>query len=201
MIPKIIHYCWFGGKEKQEAVKNCIKTWKEKLPEYELKEWNETNYDINKFKYSKQAYENKIWGFVADPIRIDVLYKYGGIYLDTDIEVYKPFDDLLNNKMVLGHEQPHYLSNATILAEAGNELLKEIIETYKNKEFVTKKHWWEYETGPMIITDVLSKYYDRDNMEYQENDKFKVYQKKYFVNHEELDDEVYCKHLMLGSWQ
>lgn len=129
-----------------------------------------------------------------------MLYEYGGIYLDTDIEVYKPFDDLLNNRLFVGHEQPHYLSNATIGAEKGHELLKEIIEVYKNKEFVKKENWWEYETGPMIITDVLSKYFDRDNMEYQENEKFKVFPKKYFVNYEELDEEVYCKHLMLGSW-
>lgn len=170
------------------------------MPDYEIKEWNEENFDVNMFEYSKEAYKNKVWGFVADPIRIDILYKYGGIYLDTDIEVYQSFDNLLDNKLFLGCEQPHYLSNATIGAEAGNKYLKEILDEYKNKQFVVKTNWWEYETGPMIVTDVLSKYIDRDSMEYQETEGLKIYPKKYFVNYEELDNEVYCKHLMLGSW-
>ena len=196
MIPKTIHYCWFGEKEKPIVVENCINTWKKFMPDFEIKEWNETNYDISKFNYSKVAYDNKVWGFVADPIRIDILYEYGGIYLDTDIEAYKSFSDLLDNKMFVGFEQPHYFSNATIGAEAGHPYLKEIIDTYKNKEFVIKENWWEYETGPMIITEVLSKYVDRDSMKYQETEKLKVYPKECFVN----SNDIYCRHLMLGSW-
>ena len=200
MIPKIIHYCWFGGKEKPDIVKNCIKSWKKYMPDYEFKEWNENNYDINKFEYSKEAYNNQVWGFVADPIRLDVLYEYGGIYLDTDVEVYKSFNDLLDNKFFIGAEQPHYFGNATIGSEKGNELLKEILEQYDKEKFIVKTNWWEYRTGPMIITDILSKYVNRDSMEYQKHDKLTVYPKKYFVNHDKLDDEVYCKHYMLGSW-
>lgn len=200
MIPKIIHYVWVGGKEKPDIVKNCIASWKKYMPDYEIKEWNESNYDINKFEYSKEAYKQKMWGFVGDSIRIDVLYQYGGIYLDTDVEVYKTFDDLLDNKFFIGFEQKHYFGNATIGAEKGNNLLKEIIDVYDTKKFVKKENWWDYETGPMIVTDILSQYVNRDSMEYQENEKLKVYPKKYFVNHEVLDDEVYCKHYMLGSW-
>lgn len=200
MIPKIIHYCWFGGKEKPDVVKNCIETWEKFMPDYEIKEWNENNYGTNKFNYSKEAYSNRIWGFVADPIRIDALYQYGGIYLDTDVEVYKSFDNLLDNKFFIGIEQPHYFGNATIGAEKGNELLKEILDIYRDKKFITHTNWWEYETGPMIVTDVLSKYVNRDSMEYQKHDKLTVYPKKYFVNHDKLDDDVYCKHHMLGSW-
>ena len=200
MIPKIIHYCWFGGKEKPDTVKNCIDSWKRFMPDYEIKLWNEDNIDVNMFEYSKEAYKNKIWGFVGDPIRIYLLYKYGGIYLDTDVEVYKSFDNLLDNKMFVGFEQPHYFGNATIGAEAGHEYLKEILDEYNKKEFIIKNNWWEYETGPMIMTDVLSKYVNRDSMKYQETNKLTVYEKKYFVNHDKLDNEVYCKHYMLGSW-
>ena len=200
MIPKIIHYCWFGKKEKPEVVKKCIRSWKKYMSDYQIKEWNEDNIDINNFNYSKQAYNEKMWGFVPDQIRIWILYKYGGIYLDTDVEVFKSFDDLLDNKFFIGIEQPHYFGNATIGVEKGNELLKEILQEYEKKRFVKKQNWWEYETGPMIITDVLSKYVNRDSMEYQKNDKITVYPKKYFVNHENLDSEVYCKHHMLGSW-
>lgn len=146
MIPKIIHCAWFGGKEKPEVVKKCIKSWKEHMPDYEIKEWNESNFDVNMFEYSKEAYNNKVWGFVADPIRIWALYNYGGIYLDTDVEVYKSFDDLLDNKFFIGFEQPHYFGNATIGAEKGNELLKEILDEYNKKKFVVKQNWWEYET-------------------------------------------------------
>lgn len=200
IIPKIIHYCWFGKKEKPDMVKKCIETWKTNMPDYEIKEWNEDNLDINKFLYAKQAYKEKMWGFVGDPIRIWLLYEYGGIYLDTDIEVYKPFNEMLDKKFFIGFEQPHYFSNATIGAEKGNELLKEILDEYEKKQFIKKQNWWEYETGPMVVTDVLSKYVDRDSMEFQENDKLTVYPKKYFVRHEKLDEEVYCRHLMLGSW-
>ena len=200
MIPKIIHYIWIGGKEKPKQVLECINSWKKYLPDYAIKEWNENNLDINKFKYSKVAYDNKMWGFVGDPLRIWILYEYGGIYLDTDVEVYKSFNDLLDDKLFVGVEQPHYFGNATIGAEKGNPILKEVLDIYENKDFELKENWWEYETGPMILTDVLSKYVNRDSMEYQKAE-LTVYPKKYFVNHEVKDNEVYCKHYMLGSWQ
>lgn len=200
MIEKTIHYVWVGGKEKPELVKNCINSWKKCMPDYEIKEWNESNFDISKYEYSKEAYKEQMWGFVGDPVRIDILYNNGGIYLDTDVEVYKSFDDLLDDKFFIGIEQPHYFGNATIGAEKGNPILKEILEAYKDKRFVKKEHWWEYETGPMVVTDVLSKYADRDSMEYQKNENITVYPKKYFVAHDNIDNEVYCKHHMLGSW-
>ena len=200
MIPKVIHYCWFGRKEKPDTVKNCIESWKRFMPDYEIKEWNESNYDINKFEYSKTAYKEKVWGFVADPIRADLLYEYGGIYFDTDIEVYKSFNDLLDNKMFMGFEQPNYLSTATIGAEKGNPYLKEIIDEYHKRKFERKDVWTNYITSPMIFTDVLSKYIDRKRIEYQKTDKLTVYPKKYFVSYDNLDNDVYCKHYMLGSW-
>lgn len=200
MIPKRIIYCWFGEKDKPDAVKKCIATWKEKMPNWEYLEINETNFDINSNQYCKDAYDNKMWGFVADPIRLWALYNYGGIYLDTDIEVYKPFDDLLNDKLFMGFEQPHYLSTATIGAEKGNPIIKEMLDDYDKEKFEVKQNWWEYKTSPMIMTDTLSKYFDRDNMEYQKTNEITIYPKKCFTNHEQLDEEVYCKHNMFGSW-
>lgn len=202
MIPKRIVYCWFGNKEKPQNVQNCIKTWKEKMPDWEFLEISEENVDINVFEYSKKAYDNKMYGFVGDPIRLWALYEYGGIYLDTDVEVYQSFDKLLDNKFFVGFEQPHYFGNATIGAEPKNKIVKEILDEYTSgkEKWELKQNWWEYRTGPMILTDVLEKYVNRDSMEYQKTDDITIYPKKTFVNHDKLDDEVYCKHYMFGSW-
>lgn len=98
LIPKKIHYCWFGKKEKPELVKTCIESWKIKLSEYEIIEWNEDNFDINSNIFVKEAYECGKYAFVSDYVRVYVLYKYGGIYLDTDVEVCREFsEEILRN--------------------------------------------------------------------------------------------------------
>lgn len=200
MIPKRIIYIWVGGKEKPQKVKDCINSWKKYMPDWEYLELNESNVNVNLNAYSKKAYENKMWGFVGDPIRLWALYNFGGIYLDTDVEVFKSFEPLLDDKFFIGVEQPHYFGNATIGAEKGNPIVKELLDAYDKEKFTIKDKWWEYRTGPMILTDVLSKYVNRDSMEYQKTDNITVYPKKYFCNHETIDEEVYCKHHMLGSW-
>lgn len=105
MIPKKIHYCWFGGNPLPELVQKCIASWKKYCPDYEIIEWNETNYDITKNNYMHQAYENKRWAFVSDYARLDIIYTHGGIYLDTDVELIKPIDELLNLDAFAGVEQ------------------------------------------------------------------------------------------------
>ena len=97
-IPKIIHYCWFGKKDKPDIVNHCINSWKKVLDDYEIIEWNEDNFDVESNTYVKQAYESGKFAFVSDFVRIKALYDYGGIYLDTDVEVFKKFDDLLDNE-------------------------------------------------------------------------------------------------------
>ena len=87
MIPKIIHYCWFGNGEKSEIIQKCIASWKANCPDYEIMEWNESNFDVNSYPFTKQAYENKKWAFVSDVARLEALIKYGGFYLDTDVEI------------------------------------------------------------------------------------------------------------------
>lgn len=104
MIPKIIHYCWVGGAPKPQSVLYCIESWKKHCPDYEIKEWNETNYDFTKNTYLKQAYEAKKWGFVPDFARLDIVYEHGGIYLDTDVEIIKSLDILLDNDAFMGFE-------------------------------------------------------------------------------------------------
>ncbi len=104
MIPKIIHYCWFGGNPLPDDAKNCIASWKKYFPDYEIKEWNESNFDLNCCPYVKEAYEAKKWAFVSDYARFWILYHHGGLYFDTDVEVIKPFDDILSRGGFMGQE-------------------------------------------------------------------------------------------------
>ena len=101
-MEKKIHYCWFGGKKLPKSVERCIKTWKKQLPDYEIIEWNENNFDINVCPFVKQAYENKKWAFVSDYARIYALYNEGGIYFDTDVKVLKNIEHIIDKDMVLG---------------------------------------------------------------------------------------------------
>lgn len=87
MIPKKIHYCWFGGNPKSDLILTCIKSWKNFCPDYEIIEWNENNWDINYNQYTREAYQAKKWAFVSDVARLDIVYRYGGLYLDTDVEL------------------------------------------------------------------------------------------------------------------
>ena len=200
-IPKRIIYCWFGGKEKPKNVQNCIKTWKEYMPDWEYLEINESNFNINYNEYTQKAYESKKWAYVSDVARIWGLYNFGGIYMDTDVLVYKPLDEFLKHDFFTGFEQVHYPVTATMGACKGNKVIKEILDVYETKKFETHANWWEYETNTMIISDVLGKYFNRDKMEYQEKDNMAIYPRETFCSWTgEKPDNVYTKHLMMGSW-
>lgn len=113
MIPKIIHCCWFGEKKKKPLHKMCIRSWMKICPDYEIIEWNESNYDINKFKFSKEAYEQEKYGFVVDPIRLDIIYQFGGIYLDYDVQLIQSLNDFLKYDAFFSF-QKNYAKNAKI---------------------------------------------------------------------------------------
>jgi mannosyltransferase OCH1-like enzyme len=200
MIPKRIIFCWFGGKEKPENVVNCIKTWKEQMPDYEYLEINESNFDINYNEYVKNAYENKKWAFVSDVARLWALYNYGGVYMDTDVLVYQPLDKFLKHRFFTGFENIHYPVTATIGAEKENKLIKQMLDWYEGKVFTMHENWWEYETNTVIMSNILGKYFDRDKVEYQENSNCAIYPRKTFCYSEEIDEDVYTRHLMFGSW-
>ncbi len=136
MIPKIIHYCWFGGKPKPDLVQRCIASWKKKCPDYEIKEWNETNYDINSSYYMKEAYDAKKWAFVSDYARLDIIFKYGGIYLDTDVELLKNLDFLLDEKCFLGAETTGLINTGIGFgAERNSIAVKKMLDEYEGKHF------------------------------------------------------------------
>ena len=139
MIPKIIHYFWIGGNPKPKSVLRCIKSWKKYCPDYKIMEWNESNYDFNKNAYMKQAFENKRWGFVTDCARFDVIYEYGGIYLDTDVELIKNLDSLLTHNSFFGYEEAYdyYIACGLGFGScARNPIIKDLRDYYDNVYFV-----------------------------------------------------------------
>lgn len=125
MIPKIIHYCWFGRNPYPEKVQYCIESWRKYLPDYEFKLWNEDSFDINTSAFVREAYENQRYAFVSDYVRVFALYTQGGIYLDTDIEVKKDFKDLLDNKLLLGTDDSGALT-AFMAAEKNHPYFGEL---------------------------------------------------------------------------
>lgn len=132
MIPKKIHYCWFGGKPLPMDVKKYIKTWKKYCPDYEVIEWNESNVDINSHPFMKSAYEKKAWAFVSDYARLKVVYDNGGIYLDTDVELVRNMDFLLNNAFYIGVQQEGRICTTGLGfgAEKNNPIVKKMLNKY-----------------------------------------------------------------------
>lgn len=131
MIPKKIHYCWFGRGEKPKLAKKCIESWKEYCPDYEIIEWNEDNFDVNMNAYTRMCYEQKKYAFLSDYVRLLVVEEYGGIYFDTDVEVIKSFDDLLEYEAFFGFENTQYIATGLGFgAEAENVIVKEMLGEY-----------------------------------------------------------------------
>ena len=138
MIPKIIHYCWFGNNSQPQIIRDCIKSWERCCPDYEIKLWNEKNYDVNKVPYVKEAYEKKMWAFVSDYARLDIIYNEGGIYLDTDVELIKSLDELLYETCFVATETAGTGINSGLGfgAEAGHEAIAAMLKEYENRHFV-----------------------------------------------------------------
>lgn len=173
MIPKKIHYFWIGGNPKPESVLYCIESWKKYCPDYEIIEWNESNYDFSKNEYMRQAYEAKKWAFVTDYARLDVIYKYGGIYLDTDVELIKPLDSVLVYQGYMGFDQTiekdHYVATGLGFGmEPENKIIKEMMDDYEETKKDTEDGKIKYVPCPYLNTKVLQKHglenVDRDQM-------------------------------------
>lgn len=155
-IPKIIHYCWFGHNEKSDLVKMCIASWKRYAPDYELKEWNESNCDINENVYVKKAYEEKKWAFVSDYFRLKALKEFGGIYMDTDMELMKALDPYLCNHCFFAFETPIFVHAGIIGAEKEASIISDILNTYATDIFSDSCEGIP-NTIPRRITEILEK--------------------------------------------
>ena len=160
MIPKKIHYCWFGGNPLPEDVKGYIASWRKYCPDYEIIEWNESNFDINCCAYVREAYEVKKWAFVTDYVRLYALYRYGGIYMDTDVEVIKPLDELLKYSAFSGYESKTSISTGTMGACQENEWVKMLLDDYNDRHFVMPDGSYDQTTNVITITNLTVKKYE-----------------------------------------
>lgn len=139
MIPKIIHYCWFGDNSIPEKYQKYIDSWKKYCPDYEIRLWNEENYDFTRNQYAYEAYNSKQWAFVSDYARLDIIYKYGGIYLDTDVELIKPIDELVNEGGFICFQNPIEVTTGLGFgAEAGNSCIKAMLDIYNDRKFINE---------------------------------------------------------------
>ena len=135
--PKIIHYCWFGNNSKPTSVLKYIENWKSVLPDYEIVEWNESNFDINVCDYTKQAYEQKKFAFVSDYARLFALFHQGGIYLDTDVEICKdPSDFIQDSDITFGMEKFNFVATSTMMTIPKTDFIKNFMQSYHEREFV-----------------------------------------------------------------
>lgn len=167
-IPKIIHYCWFGGNAIPAHLQKCIDSWKKFCPDYEIIRWDESNYDISKNRYMLQAYENKKYGFVPDYARLDIINQHGGIYLDTDVELIRNLDDLLSYEFYCGFEDEQYIAlGLGFGAVKEHYLIKKMIETYQDLDFV-KEGMINLTASPVYQSKVMQEQGFELNGEYQE---------------------------------
>lgn len=199
MIPKIIHYCWFGGKVKPESVLKCIESWKIHLPDYEIKEWNEANFPIGDWRYAKEAYLLKKYAFVSDVCRLYALDKEGGIYLDTDVEVLKSFDPFLKHDSFIGEEVSNYIGTAVIGASKECPWIKELLSQYRNRHFIQLNGQIDVTTNVIVTTDYLR------NINVSES-KPEIYPIEYFCANDWTAKKLcvtvktICIHHYDGSW-
>jgi len=198
MIPKIIHYCWFGLKEKPESILAYIRTWREKLPDYQIIEWNENNFDVHCNTYVSQAYELKKFAFVSDVCRLHALKQMGGIYLDTDVQVLKTFDPFLDCDSFIGEEQNgKLLGTAVIGATKGTAWINDFLSIYASLKFVRTFGSMDITANTERLTKFLKK---------KQNNKPRIYPVDYFCAKDYQTGSVVvthntvCVHHYSASW-
>lgn len=190
MIPKKIHYCWFGKNKKPLLARKCIRSWKKYLKGFEIIEWNEENYDLSSAPlYVRQAYEAHKWAFVSDYVRLDVLNKYGGVYFDTDVELIKPIEDILSIGAFMACEIDgddtlgvciRVASGLGMATEANSELIHVILSTYDNDRFILSDGSFNLFTIVSRTTDILTKFGLKNSNLVQKVGDFSIYPAEYF---------------------
>lgn len=191
-IPKIIHYCWFGRNALPPMAEKCIESWKKFMPDYEIKQWNEDNFDIAINPYVEEAYHLKKYAFVSDFARFWVLYNFGGVYFDVDVELLKPIDDILEVGPFMGLEgfEPWYkykdlkaapAAGLGMAAYPGQDAIKDMLSYYEGRHFISLKGKPKFKTVVLIVADVLLKRggtIDPENI--TECSGFHIYPEEYF---------------------
>ncbi len=209
MIPKILHLCWLSGDEYPAEIKRYISTWKEKCPGYEIKVWSKDSFDILSVRWVKEAFEAKKYAFAADYIRFWALYNYGGIYLDSDVEILKSFDEFLCNKSFMCFEYLNFPEAAVIGAEPKLKWVKRCLDFYDNKSFFYSTGEMKTQVVPHLVKIVLEKELNVhlfDNGKIQEFNDIVLYPywyfspKNYFSGSIKIHKNTYAIHRFASAW-
>ena len=197
MIPKIVHYVWFGNNPFPPKIQRCIDSWKKYLPDYEFMLWNEDTFDVNSCQFAREAFEQKKWAFVSDYARIEAIYKYGGWYLDTDIEILRPLAPFENNRVVLGTDENGALT-ALYGTEKGHSYWKKVLDHYHSMTFVRPDGTLNMAVVNEHLQGVLVGYgYVHENKFQELKEGIKVYPDDYF---HVVSLEKGTKHLTSNSY-
>lgn len=206
MIPKVIHYCWFGRGQMPKLALKCIESWKKYCPDYEIKEWNEDNFDLDLYPYVREAYDARKFAFVTDVVRLYALYHEGGIYMDTDVEVIKPLDSLLAYDAVSGFESDTQIPTGLMASRDGHPLFKELLDEYNGIHFVRPNGTLDTTTNVIRISNTCRKYGLRLDNTLQTVRGFTLLPKDFLcpIEHEGhrlvLTPNTLCIHHFAGSW-
>ena len=210
MIPKIIHLCWLSGDEYPASIRKCLDSWHEHLPDYEICLWDTKRFDIHSTKWTEQAFEVKKYAFAADYIRLYALYNYGGIYLDSDVEVYKSFDDLLQLPYFIGEDFVHCFEPAIIGAEPHQEWIKVVLDRYEGLEFINPDGSYNMRGLPVVFYDrLVPRYQFRKvsmplNVNEYQFEGLNIFPSDYFNSRDYIGSiktaDSYCSHNYIGSW-
>lgn len=208
MIPKIIHYCWFGGNPLPDDVKKYITTWRKYCPDYEIRQWDESNFDVTENQYCDEAYKAKRWAFVSDYARLKILYEYGGIYLDTDVEVVKNLDQLLKYNAFVGFQSDNSIGFGTIGSEAKNEWIKSCLKKYDKLHFYIAGGICDLKTNVRRMTEFTQQMYNirLDNTFQIFGDYMAIFPAEYLLAKDVItgenmkNDNTYTIHHYAGSW-
>lgn len=182
MIPKKIHYCWFGGKELPQSAKKCVESWKKFFPDYEIIEWNEKNFDIHFNNYAYEAYKNKKYAFFTDVARLYIIYKYGGLYFDVDVEVIKSYDDIINDcDAFFGIETLGMVNTGLGFgAVKGNKFVKLLLDDYNNKSFYNDDGTPNLVPCPVVNSVIFKKYGFKLNNSKEQINNIYIFPRDYF---------------------
>lgn len=214
MIPKIIHYCWFGGNPLTEEALKCIASWKKYCPDYSIVEWNESNFDVNSCAYVREAYEQKKWAFVSDYARFSILYHCGGVYFDTDVEILKPIDPIIEAGPFMGWEEngqsdigPHVNPGLGLAFEKEDSICKEFLDKYHTIHFIDENGALNTLYNVVVIaTEILEKHGLVRTESLQKIENLTIYPPEYFcpmnrfTGEVKITDHTYSNHLYSGSW-
>ena len=206
-IPRVIHYCWFGRGQMPKLALKCIESWKKYCPDYRIKEWNEDNFDLDLYPYVREAYDARKFAFVTDVVRLYALYHEGGIYMDTDVEVIKPLDSLLQYQAVSGFEFLTQIPTGLMASEKGHPLFAELLHEYDGLHFVKSDGTFDLTTNVIRITNTCLKYGFVPNNQFQTVNGFTFLPKDFLCPIEQdghrlvLTPNTLCIHHFSGSWQ